>query len=165
MKALRIWVGVWLFAAAHAAAYAQTTASPIAANVGGPVTLKKSESVNACLTNMSDSPVAMVVQVLTIGEDGTTPPVPAPQGRLETSFRPGQTVCQSFKVADFPAANKFADGSARVILVTHGVDTNGQTWATIGPNLLSAYEVVSAKGKVRLLVPNGQKVIQSNLLQ
>ena len=144
---------------------AQTAPRPIAANVAGPVTVRKSESVTACLSNMADSPVAMVVQILTVGPDGATQPVPAPVGRLDTTFRPGQTVCQSFKAADLPATVKLADGSVRLILVTRGVDSNGETWATIGPNLLSAYEVVSEKGKVRLLVPNGQKVIQSNLLE
>ena len=165
MKTFRISVAVWLFAAVSSAVYAQSPARPIAANVAGPVTLKNSESITACLSNMSDSPVAMVLQILIVGAEGVTRPVPAPQGRVEGSMRPGQSFCQSFKVADLPRSVQLADSSVRVILVSRGVDANGETWATIGPNLLSAYEVVSEEGEVRLLVPASQKVIQSNLLE
>ena len=166
MKTLKIPFACGLLALANMTGFAQNpTIVPVAANVAGPVTLKKSESISACLSNMGDSQVAMVLQILILGSDGATKPLPAPIGKVEGSILPGKTFCQSFRSADLNTTLQLPNGAVRIIVLSRGVSASGATWATIGPNLLSAYEVLTEEGEVRLLVPNSQKVIQSNLLE
>jgi hypothetical protein len=166
MTTIRITISCGLFAILHAAAHAQYPGPvPVAANVAGPVTLKKSESISACLSNMGDSAVTMVLQVLILQADGTTKFLPAPAGRVDGSIQPGKTFCQSFKATDLNTTLQLPNGAIKLVILSRGVDATGATWATIGPNLLSSYEVLTEDGEVRLLVPSSQKVIQSNLLE